>query len=161
MTTPTPSPGTAAADPELDSRRRAFDAVVRRMRTDATQAHLDDDLGNLLHQLYKLGELCRLRLGKQEFDTLLKSSDALRAARAAMWARKFDTHHLVRVKVATPPDTYTDIYHDIYGAVEWKPLAEPDDDDDRDKDYNRLLKGQSVLDTTSRAFDAMADLLQP
>jgi hypothetical protein len=77
-----------------------------------------------------------------------------------MWARKFDTHHLVRVKVATPPDTYTDIYHDIYGAVEWKPLAEPDDDD-RDKDYNRLLKGQSVLDTTSRAFDAMADLLQP
>jgi hypothetical protein len=145
-------------DPELDSRRRAFDAVLQRMRADATQAHLNDDLGNLLQQLYKLGELCRLRLGKDKFADELKGSDDLRAARAAMWARKFDTHHLVRVKVATPPDTYTDTYHDIYGAVEWLPLAEPDDDG-RDQDYDRLLKGQLVLDTTRRAFDAMARLL--
>ena len=161
MTTPTPTSGTPipAGDPELESRRRAFDAVFQRMRTDMVQAHLDDELGNLLHQLYKLGELCRLRLGKQKFAALLKSSDDLRAARAAMWARKFDTHHLVRIKVATPPDTYNDIYHDIYGAVVWKPLAEPDDDG-RDQDYAALLEGRMVLDTTRRAFDALAVLLQ-
>jgi hypothetical protein len=64
MSAPTPP-----ADPDLDRRRQAFDAAFQRMQANAPQAYVDDDLGNLLHQLYKLGEPCQLRLGKQAFAT--------------------------------------------------------------------------------------------
>jgi hypothetical protein len=83
------------------------------------------------------------------------------AARAARWARKLDTHEVVVVDWATPPDAYGDVYTDTYGAVRWKPIAaiDPDPTTKRHKDYARALKDREVLETTCRAFDAMAKLL--
>jgi hypothetical protein len=119
----------------------------------------------LLHQLYRLGELCRWRLGpagtklsSQDFGAVLAGSDDLRAARAAMWARTFDTHDLV--VVASLADLYSDFYTDMYGVLAWQPLAQTDPDG-RHLDYGAVLEGRPVLDTIRRAFDAMAGLLQP
>ena len=127
-------------------------------------ADLDGELSNLLHQLYRLGELCRrrlapagARLSPKAFGAMLTGSRGLRAARAAMWARGLDTHDLV--EVATPPDSYSDRYGDIYGAVTWRPLTQTDPDG-RHLDYANELEGRSVLDTMRRAFDALAALLR-
>jgi hypothetical protein len=128
-----------------------------------TVADLEDELSNLLHQLYRLGELCWWRLGPagtklnlQDFGTVLAGSDDLRAARAAMWARRFDTHDLV--VVASLADLYTGFYTDMYGVLAWQPLAQTDPDG-RHFDYAAVLEGRAVLDTIRRAFDAMAGLL--
>jgi hypothetical protein len=166
MTAPTPAvTSTPTADPRLDRVRRAFDAAFLRMCTAHTVADLEDELSNLLHQLYRLGELCRWRLGpagtklsSQDFGAVLAGSDDLRAARAAMWARTFDTHDLV--VVASLADLYSDFYTDMYGVLAWQPLAQTDPDG-RHLDYAAVLEGRPVLDTIRRAFDAMAGLLQP
>jgi hypothetical protein len=42
-------------DPELDRVRRAFDGVYRRISTVTTDADFEDELSNLLCQLYRLG----------------------------------------------------------------------------------------------------------
>jgi hypothetical protein len=162
-------------DPNLDRIRRAFDAAFRRMCAATTQADLEDELSNLLHQLYRLGELCRWRLGTppgvsafvpatmagvklspKAFGAVLAGSDDLRAARAAMWARTLDTHHLV--PVAAPADLFSDYFTAMFDVLAWQPLTQTDPDG-RHVDYADVLEGQPVLDTTRRAFDAMAGLL--
>jgi hypothetical protein len=165
MTTPTPpATPTPTADPRLDRVRRAFDAAFLRMCAAPTVADLEDDLSSLLQQLYRLGELCRWRLGTpagtklnpKDFGAVLSGSDDLRAARAAMWARRFDTHDLV--VVASLADLYSDFYTDMYGVLAWQPLAQTDPDG-RHLDYAAVLEGRPVLDTIRRAFDAMTGLL--
>jgi hypothetical protein len=61
MTTPTPPAGAPrpTSDQELERVRRAFDGALRRMCAAPTVADLEDELSNMLHQLYRLGELCR------------------------------------------------------------------------------------------------------
>ena len=125
MTTPDPPPGapTPAPDLQLDRVRRAFDAAFRRMCAAPTVADLEDELSNVLHQLYRLGELCRWRLGTpagtklspRDFATVLNGSDDLRRARAAMWARTFDTHDLV--VVASLADVFSDFYTELFGVL--------------------------------------------
>jgi hypothetical protein len=166
MTTPPPPPvaPTPTADPQLDRVRRAFDAAFLRMCAAPTVADLEDELSNLLHQLHRLGELCRWRLGTptgtkltpKDFGVMLAGSDHLRAARAAMWARTFDTHDLV--VVASPADLFSDFYTEMFGVLGWQPLAQTDPDG-RHLDYAAVLEGLPVLDTIRRAFDAMAGLL--
>jgi len=73
------------------------------------------------------------------FGALLATSADLRAARAALWARTFDTHDLAAADLSTPPDTYSDRYGDIYGAVTWKPLPQADPDG-RHLDYANELE---------------------
>jgi hypothetical protein len=134
-----------------------------------TVADLEDELSNLLHQLYRLGELCRWRLGPagtklspQAFGAALAGADDLRAARAAMWTRRFDTHDLV--VVAAPADLYSDFCTNMYGVLAWQPLVslpEQTDPDGRHLDYADVLEGRAVLDTMRRAFDAMAGLPSP
>jgi hypothetical protein len=167
MTAPTPAvTPTPTADPRLDRVRRAFDAAFLRMCTAHTVADLEDELSNLLHQLYRLGELCRWRLGTpagtklnpKDFAAVLSGSDDLRAARAAMWARRFDTHDLI--VVASLADLFSDFYTEMFGVLAWQPLAQTDPDG-RHLDYAAMLEGRPVLDTIRRAFDAMAGLLQP
>ena len=89
--------------PQLERIRRAFDAAFLRMSVAKTPGDLEDELSNMLHHLYRLGELCRWRLGppgdpldKKEFGKVLLGSDDLRAARAAMWVRNDDTHNLFK-----------------------------------------------------------------
>jgi hypothetical protein len=171
MTAPTSSPGTLTPDlhekRDRDRVRRAFDAAFRRMCAATTVADLEDELSNMLHHLYRLGELCRWRLGppgrqlsKKEFGERLLRSDDLRAARAAMWVRADDTHNLFAVVTApaAPADLYTDFYTEMYGVLAWQPLTETDPAG-RDQDYADTLEGRAVLGTTRRAFDAMAALL--
>jgi hypothetical protein len=164
-TTPLGAP-TPTVDSKLERVRRAFDAAADRLRAATTQAEVEDELSNMLHHLYRLGELCRWRLAKppaqqlsrKDFGERLRRTDDLRAARAAMWVRAADTHDLVAVELATPPDTYGDVYGDVYGAVDWKPVTQADPHGRRD-DYAKVLEGRSVLDTTCRAFEALAALL--
>ena len=89
------------------------------------------------------------------FGKLLCGSDDLRAARAAMWARTFDTHETMVVVLVG--DIYTDTYGEMLAS--WKPLTKDDPGVGRDQDYADLLKNRPVLDTTRRALDAMAALL--
>jgi len=51
-------------DPQLDSIRWAFDAASDRLYRAKTMQEAEDELSNVLHQLYRLGELCRWRLGQ-------------------------------------------------------------------------------------------------
>jgi hypothetical protein len=87
---------------------------------------------------------------------VLAGSSDLRAARAAMWARRFDTHDLIIV--ASLADLFSDFYTEMYGMLAWQPLAQTDPDG-RHLDYAAALEGRAVLDTIRRAFDAMAGLL--
>jgi hypothetical protein len=145
-------------DPELDRVRRAFDAAFQRMRAASTVGDHEDELSNLLQHLYKLGELVRKRRGltNNGLKQFLHGSTNpnLRAAGAAMWARTFDTHDTMVVGLVG------DLYADNYGEMpaSWKPLTQTDNYGRHD-DYANLLKDRPVLDTTRRAFDAMAALL--
>jgi hypothetical protein len=133
----------------------------------STVADLENELSNMLHQLHRLGELPRWRLGPtgtrlspQAFGAVLAGSDDLRAARAAMWARRFDTHDLV--VVASPAGLSSTYYTAMYGVLAWQPLGslpEQADPDGRHRDYADMLEGRAVLDMMRRAFDAMAGLL--
>jgi hypothetical protein len=166
-------PDSGALTPDLhekrDRVRRAFDAAFQRMCAATTVDDVEDELSNLVHHLYRLGELCRWRFGPpgkqlspEDFGRVLLGSDDLRAARAVMWVRADDTHNLF-MEVAPPAalaDVYPDYYTAMYGTLVWQPLTKPDSAG-RDKDYADTLKGRSVLGTTRRAFDALASLLQP
>jgi hypothetical protein len=99
-------------------------------------------------------------LSTQAFGAVLADSDDLRAARAAMWARRFDTHDLV--VVAAPAGLYSNYCTAMYGVLAWQPVAslpEQTDPDGRHLDYADVLEGRAVLDMMRRAFDAMAGLL--
>src|SRR5215218_189828 len=109
---PTPrNPLMSTPDPQLDSIRRTFDAATDRLYRAKTMQEAEDELSNVLHQLYRLGELCRWRLsqppgtklGEKEFHKILTSSDELRMAWAAMWARAFNTHDVLMLATTYDP----------------------------------------------------------
>jgi hypothetical protein len=149
-------------NPEFDRIEKAFNDAFRRMCAAPTEADLESELSNLLNHLYRLGELCKRRLGEKTFYSKMVSSDDLRRARAAMWARAFDAH---RAAVVAPlGDRFSDFYTEMYGVAAWEPLANLPEQTDkwghgRHLDYTKFLEGMPVLDTTRRAFDAMAALL--
>lgn len=166
MTHPTPPHETLtpAPDLQLDRVRRPFDAAFQRMCAATTQDQLEDELSNLLHQLYRLSELCRKRLGRERggfYGWLHGSNDPdLRAAGAAVWVRTFDTHDVV--VVASPADLVSNFFTEMFGVLAWRPLAQLPQQTERygrHEDYRSLLADHAVLDTSRRAFDAMAGLL--
>ena len=168
MPTPTQPAGAPGptTDQELERVRRAFGSAFRRMCAASMVADLENELSNMLHQLHRLGELSRWRLGPtgtklspQAFGAVLAGSDDLRAARAAMWARRFDTHDLV--VVASPlafPAITTPRCTAYSGLAAARIFAEQADPDGRHRDYADVLEGRAVLDMMRRAFDAMAGL---
>ena len=81
-------------DPELHAVSYAFDAAFRRLCEARDDDALMAELSNALHHLYRLRELCKRRLTPAGFYALEESSGDLREARAACWARGFDTHRL-------------------------------------------------------------------
>jgi hypothetical protein len=147
-------------DPELHAVSYAFHAAFRRLCEARDDDALMAELSNALHHLYRLRELCKRRLTPAGFYALEGSSGDLREARAACWARGFDTHRLY--EAATVEGVYPSSYMARYGALVWKPLPdlpETTDDFGRHLDYARFLDGRELLGTIRRGFDAMAGLL--
>jgi hypothetical protein len=149
-------------DPELRTVSYAFDAAFQRMCEAEDDDALMAELSNVLHHLFRLRELCRRRLGNSRFYKVDTSTSDLREARAACWARNFDTHRLYAP--ATVEDVYPSVYMARYGALIWKPLPSlPRTTDERGHgrhlDYARHLDGEELLGTVRRGFVAMADLL--
>ena len=150
----------AQSDPELDGVRYAFDAAFQRMCEATTHDALMAELSNLFHHLFRVRELCKHRLGSSKLYATEKSTSDLRAARAASWARNFDTHQLYAV--ASQQDVYSNFYTAMYGILVWKPLSSLPQSTDkygRHLDYATELEGKPVLDTLRCAFDALAGLL--
>src|ERR687888_660317 len=85
-----------ALDPELTAVRRAFNAAFLRM-CQATEVDVQhDELSNMLHHLYRLGELCSRRwqlTGKAFWAKVGVVPGAL----GALWIRCYDTHELAIV----------------------------------------------------------------
>ena len=149
-------------DPQLDGIRRAFDSAYRRMIAAVTPADAEDEFSNTLNHMYRLNELGKSRLGKNTFHEKLLGSYDLRAARAVIWARTFDVHRVVAV--ADMGGVYSAYFTAMYGVLVWKPLASLPDQTDksghgRHLDYAGFLEKRRVLETSRRAFDALAALL--
>lgn len=127
----------------------------------------DDDalmaeLSNALHHLFRLRELCRRRLGNSTFYAVDASTPDLREARAACWARNFDTHQLYAT--ATLENVYPSVYMARYGALVWKtlpslPLTTDQHGHGRHLDYAQHLDGEELRGTLRRGFAALAALL--
>ena len=123
-------------------------------------AALEEELSNVLNHLYRMGELCKKRLGTPAYLSALQTSPDLRAARAAIWARTFDVHEAV--VTASSEDLYSQFYTNFYGVLAWKPLASlprQTDKHGRHVDYQQELEGRPVLDSMHRAFSALERLL--
>ncbi len=147
-------------DLQLTAVRRAFDAAFGRMATDSYPGQFEDELSNLLCQLYRLAELCKKRQGVASYYAALAP---LGGARAALWVRSFDTHEMV-VSVSIEGDFYTDYYTDVYpGYMAWKPRASYSPSSDKhgnDLQYESHFEGRRVSATIRSAFDQLVGLAQ-
>jgi hypothetical protein len=102
-------------DAELHAVRFAFDAALRRICEAATTDELTAELSNLLHHLFRLRELYRVRMRGHPPAAL---SQDVAAAVGACWARHLDTHRLF--VTAADADLYSDYYTNKYGLLVWK-----------------------------------------
>jgi hypothetical protein len=122
-----------------------------------------DFLSNVLHQLYRLAELAKQASGgSKPFYERLGREAGGEVAAAALWARNFDTHAVVRV--AESADMYSDYYTAMYGVLAWRsrsdlPPADPNKTYGRDALYDACLAGRPVLDTCPVALMAVRGLL--
>jgi hypothetical protein len=152
------------ADPQLHAVSYAFDLAFQRICEATNDDALMAELSNALHHLFRLGELCKDRIGKPTFYAADHSTPELRQARGACWARNFDTHQLFAP--AALEDVYPEFYMARYGAVVWVPLPSLPMTTDvlalsarRHMDYAQFLDGQELLGTLRRGFDALTSLL--
>lgn len=154
-------------DPELTAVRRPFDAAFLRMRQAGDTDLLRDELSNLLHHLYRLGELSARRWQVRSRSAVFNARvlNVVPGALGAMWIRIFDTHEIASVSTMGDGDRYSDFY--AYGSrLLWKPIAampfvnKPQEAVliPRYNDYQNL-EDRPVLDTMRRAFDGLATLL--
>jgi hypothetical protein len=106
-------------DPELTDVRRAFDAAFRRMCEVTSRDEQRDELSNLLHHLYRLGEPCSQRWGTNgkklsegDFNT---RTTQIPGALGALWICSYDTHEIATV--AKFKDVYSDFYTKMSGVL--------------------------------------------
>ena len=71
--------------------RRAFDAAFLRMCEAKNPEIAEDELSNLLSQIYRLRELVRKELGDMPFFAAMSVTPERQAAGGAVWVRTFDT----------------------------------------------------------------------
>jgi hypothetical protein len=109
-------------DDRLARITRAFNTAFRRLCAAENIDDVEDEVSNLLHHHYRLGELRRQGRGRAEFYAVLEESDALKTAKAALWARTFDTHDLMRVSLLG--DRFSDFFTNLVYVPVWRPLAE-------------------------------------
>jgi hypothetical protein len=153
-------------DGELQVVRRAFEAAFRRECECTDPDRLQDELSNMLHHTYRLGELLARRWKALESD--LTKADytrrlmAVPGALGALWIRCYDTHQVA--SVTTLSSVYSDVYTALYGVLTWQPLSvmtfiNLPKEIQRSDDYQEHLATKPVLDTLKAVFNGMADLL--
>jgi hypothetical protein len=152
-------------DPELTAVRRPFNAAFTRMCQAGEVDLLRDELSNMLHHMYRLGELCARRWqltgDHAGFNAKVK---VVPGALGAMWIRAFDTHEIA--SVSTMADLYSDFYSDLFGVLAWKSISvmpfvnKPTKawGIERYNDYQNL-ENKPVRNTMRQAFDGLASLL--
>jgi hypothetical protein len=152
-------------DPQLTDVRRAFDAAFRRMCEAINSGEQRDELSNLLHHLYRLGELRSRRWGTN--DQKLSDNDFnartthIPGVLGALWIRGYDTHEIATL--AKSKDAYSEFYTKMPGILVWQciidmPFIKKPKPADRYVDYQLNLENESVLDSLRSAFDALAAL---
>jgi len=152
-------------DPELTAVRRAFDAAFQRMCEVTDRDELRDELSNLLHHLYRLGELRSRRWGTNG-QKLAEGDFNARVTQVpgvlgALWIRSYDTHEIATVSKFK--DVYSGFYTKMYGVLVWQcigymPFVKLPKPADRYVDYQSNLENKPVLDTLRSAFDGLAAL---
>ncbi len=105
---------------ELRRARRAFEAARKRMCAAESVEELEDELSNMLGQMYRLSEHKASTFPNDSayYDAL---KAAVPAANASIWARSFDTHQLV--VVAEPGDVFSDFMTNMFGVLVWRSLS--------------------------------------
>jgi hypothetical protein len=137
---------------------RAYWTTWERLCAARTVEDAEDELSNLLCQLYRAGEVAKKRLGKDEFYAALKTSPELGRAHTLMWLRQFDTHEAV--VVAQPQDTFGGFFTGMFGTLVWRPLCDfghPVGKYSRHEEHGELA-GREVLSTVQEAFEALERL---
>jgi hypothetical protein len=152
-------------DPELTAVQRPFDAAFQRMCEATNHDEMRDELSNLLHHLYRLGELRSARWGingqKLKENPFNARVAPLPGILGALWIRAYDTHDIATV--AKLKDTYSHYYTKISGVLVWKciadmPFVKLPKASDRYMDYESNLQNNPVLDTLRSAFDGLTAL---
>ena len=142
--------------------RRAFDAAFLRMCAAKNLETTEDELSNLLSQIYRLGELVKKRKfggNNERFNDALRGTPEGSTVRATLWARTFDTHDAV--VVGKMGDIYADYYTEMYGTLVWRPITDLPEQSSKygqHDDYATYLAGRAVLDTARLAFDTLATM---
>jgi hypothetical protein len=152
-------------DPELTAVRRAFDTAFQRMCEVTDRDELRDELSNLLHHLYRLGELRSRRWGTNG-QKLAEGDFNARVTQVPgvlgiLWIRSYDTHEIAAVSKFK--DVYSDFYTKMYGVLVWQCIADMafvklPNAADRYMDYQSNLENKPVLDTLRSASDGLAAL---
>jgi hypothetical protein len=150
-------------DPQLHTVTYAFEAAFLRICQATNDDALMAELSNALDHLFRLRELAIDRRTEPVFFGLDRSTQELREARAACWARNFDTHQLFAP--VAQANVYPSRYVARYGALVWVPLPSLPRTTDRVSrarrhlDYAEHLDGHELLGTLRRGFEAMARLV--
>jgi hypothetical protein len=124
-----------------------------------------DELSNLLHHLYRLGELRSRRWGTS--GRKLSESDfnarvaQVPGALGALWIRSYDTHEIA--VVAKSKDVHSNFYTNTYGVLVWACIVDMTfvnlpNIANRYVDYQSNLENNPVLDTLRSVFDGLAAL---
>jgi hypothetical protein len=156
---------TPTLDPELTDVRRAFDSAFQRMCSATSRDEQRDELSNLLHHLYRLGELRSRRWGingqKLSEGDFNSRTAQVPGTLGALWIRSYDTHEIAAV--AKFKDAYSNFYTELHGILVWKciadmPFVNLPKAPDRYVDYQSNLENNPVLDTLRSSFDGLATL---
>jgi hypothetical protein len=124
-----------------------------------------DELSNLLHHLYRLGELRSRRWGTngkkisdRDFNARAKQ---VPGALGSLWVRSYDTHDIATL--AKVKDLHSDFHTEMYSVLVWQCIVDMEfinlpTATDRFRDYQSNLENNPVLDTLRSAFDGLAAL---
>src|SRR5258706_3900876 len=86
---------------------------------------LNDELSNMLHHIYRLGELRRRRwkASNQNFTNadFTARVQGVPGALGALWIRGYDTHEVATLSDLR--DVYPGVYTAIYGVLVWMPAS--------------------------------------
>jgi len=140
--------------------RRAFDAALLRMGAAKNPETAEDELSNLLCQIYRLEELVKKRKfgsSNKRFHEALRNEDEGTTARAIIWARTLDTHYAVVVDKMG--DVFSGSFTEMFGMLVWRPVTDLPEQSSKygqRDDYATYLAGRAVLDTARLAFDTLA-----
>jgi hypothetical protein len=152
---------TTEDDEEMTRVARPFEAAFARESAATDTGHLVDELSNMLHHVYRLGELTQRRLGLDTASFNARIFADAPGVAGCLWIRCYDTHDIA--VVAGAQDVFSDYFTELNVVLVWQPLAAMPftkaDEAGRSSDYEKHLAGKPVLDTIRKAFDGLVALL--